>query len=1052
MKLYNLFIVLILCVIILNDTPAQLKTTILYTDDFSVYLDGSDGSPTWHPIRGTWQMIQKKYIQQSPDYDCASLLDIFSDESFEIEAQFEQIDGDLGAGFIFSSRSLENIEFAQLVRFDGNGIILSGYYQNGEFNATSSGMAPSISPTTIHKLVLRIDREIDEYSVFLDNKVILSNCILRYPAGYIGLQSSGGSVKYHEIIIRQLRNNGKTPSFPWIKHFAFLPNGGIAVPNERKGVVNVYDKQGNILRTIGSPVSSKGQLHQPNAIALHNDTTLLVTDCGNNRLQQFSISGQWMGSVGWQGNGLGQFHNPVALAVNAERKIFVVDRDNNRIQVFDPNLKPLVEFGNNRLKEPGDIAFHDSTIYVLNTGLCQIESYTWTGTKAIWNTSIGYGGGEGHGLAVVHDTLYVSVVNEVRAYDTAGTLLHLFRARCSNFILPQAIVPGNDNQLYIADYFFGRIISTTHDLMDPTPTITYPDPTTATIEWNSLAKQYGTVSYGPRFQFSTAEIKDNNQNATISIHKVILRDLVPGVIVPIRMNTPLNIIPERLTPSRFPHYTITPPTKIKSKLYARLPMATLIFSNIVGENANSLLNNTPEAITDTELNRIKDQINDGIRFYWIHSGMRFFIDNEFIVINEPLRRSQLYGNEWWYPPKDSMLAYFLKRHGKDIKDYSGFLYLTCTQNYDSTEHKYFLSGKGGAFTNGVGTGKGYGISWWDVTRKNHNAGNNWLMVHEFNHQLDDIFLQSGYPEYWFNHISPTIGTAARFGEHFDANSYILKIVPPEEWSSLQFTTLSSFDDADMDGIPDKDSTLPLDEIRLGSDSASTDTDHDGVSDFDELKLSNWISEGWGESYGGVQLFPNLHNSDTDNDGIPDGQDSDPCYPNPINIPFAQHKNATPLIHFADPWIESSVWATWDNDSLYFTIKSNRKVTIKFMLDGNNDGWFCGRENYVLQITPRGGDTVISKVQLLNCTDPHRWPFTEDIQANTPSVRTSNAPIDSSYIILIRIPQNKEAGFTMDKNRMIGISIGFQRRDEHEGSSQYIGIFEPNRFGSFSLTK
>ena len=40
-------------------------------------------------------------------------------------------------------------------------------------------------------------------------------------------------------------------------------------------------------------------------------------------------------------------------------------------------------------------------IVVLNTGLCQAETYRWDGAKARWTGAISYGGGEAHGVHVV---------------------------------------------------------------------------------------------------------------------------------------------------------------------------------------------------------------------------------------------------------------------------------------------------------------------------------------------------------------------------------------------------------------------------------------------------------------------------------------------------------------------------------------------------------------------------------------------------------------------------------------------------------------------------
>jgi hypothetical protein len=469
----------------------------------------------------------------------------------------------------------------------------------------------------------------------------------------------------------------------------------------------------------------------------------------------------------------------------------------------------------------------------------------------------------------------------------------------------------------------------------------------------------------------------------------------------------------------------------------------------VHDTANARSTVSPQPLLDErEIERIKRQISDAARFYWIHSGMRLFLDIDYIIVRDSLQRQELYGGEWWYPPRDSMLEHILTVNGRSIGDFSGILYLTCTQAYDTAMRAYVLAGKGGAFTNGVGTGKGYGISWWDVTGANHNAGNNWLMVHEFNHQLDDIFTASGYPEYWFNHISPTIGTAAKFGEHFDANRCIIRMVPGEEWLDLRYTKLQSARDADEDGIPDNDSTLPLDEARLGSDSTRSDTDGDGVGDFDELAFSNWIREGWGETMSANTMMPNLHDRDTDHDGIPDGEDPIPCSALTSAIQFGK---PTRIGKLQDGRFSGVVESWWDEDSLYFLMALDRSVPVKVMVDGHDDGWFTGRENILFTLTP-DGDSLVTKAQVFNATDPAKWPFMDDELPGKLHFNVRLSRNSTGYELRIALRQDRSAGFSIHDHSTTGVLIGFLLPSDDAGNKRYVDLFEPNRFIELTFVK
>ncbi|MBI3766830.1 MAG: hypothetical protein HY277_10080, partial [Ignavibacteriales bacterium] len=567
--------------------------------------------------------------------------------------------------------------------------------------------------------------------------------------------------------------------------------------------------------------------------------------------------------------------------------------------------------------------------------------------------------------------------------------------------------------------------------MDPEPRIFYRDPSTATVEWQSVERKPGSVSYTPHGSYVFGSGREDSAS---TLHKITLKDLPASWTCHFQFEPTLETIPQRNRHE--PQYTFTTPAGKQTKLYARLPMIALIFANVVDDKNTRPTDPLQPLISSSEIDRIKSQLADAVRFYWIHSGMKLFLDLEPLVVQEMLKRSNLYGDEWWYPPRDSVLKHYLTLSGKDIKNYSGILYLTCTQQYDTTLKKYLLAGKGGAFTNGVGTGKGYGISWWDVTKPNHNAGNNWLMVHEFNHQLDDIFLASGYPEYWFNHISPTIGTAATFGEHFDANAYILHIVPPEEWYNLKHTDLKTTRDADMDGIPDNDPSLPLDEVRLGSDSTKTDSDGDGVSDFDELSLSTWISEGWGETYGGHAIFPALYRTDTDGDGIDDRNDPYPCYhvnPEVHRLQSAGSQLLRPFAALHDSHINASIFTAWDDSSLHFQFVTDRNVPIKLMLDAGADGWFLGRGNFLIMVTPVGDSNVQAQVQIFNATDPHKWPFMDESLTNSIHLQSSLRREGQSFVTNLSISRNTFLGLTTTEGTAIGILIGFQCVFDEDGT-------------------
>lgn len=93
----------------------------------------------------------------------------------------------------------------------------------------------------------------------------------------------------------------------------------------------------------GSPAADDaggglGLFFGPRDIVLIGDNQLLVTDTGNHRLQLLDRDGNFLRTVGSFGNELGQFNEPVGLAVGPDGVIYVADTWNGRIQRLTPEL------------------------------------------------------------------------------------------------------------------------------------------------------------------------------------------------------------------------------------------------------------------------------------------------------------------------------------------------------------------------------------------------------------------------------------------------------------------------------------------------------------------------------------------------------------------------------------------------------------------------------------------------------------------------------------------------------------------------------------------
>src|SRR6202142_3137372 len=85
-----------------------------------------------------------------------------------------------------------------------------------------------------------------------------------------------------------------------------------------------------------------GQFRQPTDVAWDTQGNIFISDGYiNSRVAKYDKNGDWVKSWGTPGSGPGQFNTPHGIANDAQGNIYVADRGNQRIQVFDPDGKFL---------------------------------------------------------------------------------------------------------------------------------------------------------------------------------------------------------------------------------------------------------------------------------------------------------------------------------------------------------------------------------------------------------------------------------------------------------------------------------------------------------------------------------------------------------------------------------------------------------------------------------------------------------------------------------------------------------------------------------------
>jgi len=85
-----------------------------------------------------------------------------------------------------------------------------------------------------------------------------------------------------------------------------------------------------------------GQFRQPTDVTWDSQGNIFISDGYiNSRVAKYDKNGDWVKSFGTPGREPGQFNTPHGIANDAQGNIYVADRGNARIQVFDPDGKFL---------------------------------------------------------------------------------------------------------------------------------------------------------------------------------------------------------------------------------------------------------------------------------------------------------------------------------------------------------------------------------------------------------------------------------------------------------------------------------------------------------------------------------------------------------------------------------------------------------------------------------------------------------------------------------------------------------------------------------------
>ena len=136
-------------------------------------------------------------------------------------------------------------------------------------------------------------------------------------------------------------------------------------------VIRKFTTDGELLMTLGTPdvPGAEGEpFNLPTDFALGPDGEMFISDgYGNARVHKYSPDGELIKSWGQPGTGPGEFDLPHCVRVDPRNRLMVADRENNRIQFFTLDGEYIEEWGD--LLQPDTIYIDDDDlVYIAELG------------------------------------------------------------------------------------------------------------------------------------------------------------------------------------------------------------------------------------------------------------------------------------------------------------------------------------------------------------------------------------------------------------------------------------------------------------------------------------------------------------------------------------------------------------------------------------------------------------------------------------------------------------------------------------------------------------
>lgn len=819
-------------------------------------------------------------------------------------------------------------------------------------------------------------------------------------------------------------------------------DGNILVCCHGSNSVVIMSRDGELIEEFGSD-----RLVKPASIAVMKSGNIVILNTGKNEVLVYDNEGGIISAVGG-------FNNPQQLAIAKSGIVYVANAGTSQIAVLAKDAKTLLfmidTVAGKKLNAPAGVATRDGKLVISDTGngrILVMKAPTKKLEKYKATTVIApFGLRPGAAAMGKNGQVYVLNANKIFGFTKDGKKIGEYGGLMANWFSPGGIFTDEAGNIMVSDRTSHRILVTNADLHEALPKLTLKrdgNKTDAVIEWTSLKPQPTVLAYGT---VEDCESEYKNKKLTTK-HRVVLENLAPNTRFYYHLYAPIECIPmnsrERtdlplkiqqqswnLQAKGFSveHVFVTLPKQGMTE-WNYVPTAIVIYKNVTFPDGKGGKKQPNRVMDDKAVELVKGEFETYRLWAWRHSSLKMNFDFAYIVVDEE-RDANLLGGPSTRVVDDIVEG--LKAQGKDLNDY--WYANICGV------HGWYALYLAGVVPASDGTLYELGTCYTGVSQ-NTKPGWWWFPTHEHGHLVHSMVMCSGTMTFAFPD-SPWV-LDGQFGENFSFLAYNYRAQPVRSWLNIKKGVLCESVDANGDGVPDNDPRVPLDQKRfgwtkdMGGDCKTrimaggrtpgypggTDTDFEGKKHKLNKGELHWIDRKI------TKATPTI-----------DGKLGDKEWVELYSVPNVTTPKEQRVV-------KAKLYVAWDDKNYYFAIKSDKQVAAGFDLDGNNDGWFHGRDNLRFSARPpMGGRKLEVGGQIwdfLNNTIQPTGLWYKD--AYKPGdIKAAVGEQDGWHIIEIAVPARPDVKIATGKGAKFGLRV-YLSNDTKENPIPGIGFFDGEDF-------